>query len=61
MAFNPLRMLMPKHHSVGYKTTGLAFCGSKSIKSNPFALPIRPCKTRSSLINLDRGNISLTQ
>jgi hypothetical protein len=61
MALNPTRVLMPKHHSVRHKTPRLAFCGSKGIKANAFVLSVRPCKTRAPIVNLDWGNIPLTQ
>jgi hypothetical protein len=61
MALNPARVLMPKHHSVRYKAARLTFCGSKSIKANLLVLPVRPTKTRTAFVNLDWGNIPLTQ
>jgi hypothetical protein len=61
MALNPLSVLMPKHHSIRHKSTRLAFCGSKSIKANMLVLPIRPSKPRTAFINLNWGDIALTQ
>jgi hypothetical protein len=61
MALNPTRVLMPKHHSIRHKSARLAFCRSKSIKANALLLPIRPSKARTAFINLDWGDIALTE
>jgi hypothetical protein len=61
MALNPLRVLMPKDHSIGHKAPRLAFGCPKGIKANAFVLPVRSCKTGAPIVNLDWGNIPLNQ
>jgi hypothetical protein len=61
MALNASSRLMPKDHSVRHKSARLAFSCSKSIKANPFVLPVGSCKTRGSFVNLDWGDIALAE
>jgi hypothetical protein len=61
MALNPMSALMPKHHSVGHKTARLTFGRSKNIKANALFLSVRPRKAGAPFINIDWGDIPLTQ
>ena len=61
MALNSEPVLVPKNHSVRHKSARLAFGCPKSIKANPFMVPVGPCKTRASFVNLDWSDIALAE